>query len=217
MPVKGYRTFTIRSETAEKLEKYASMNGLKVAQLVNRLAQELETDVPFMYLLRAIKDAKLLALKESVQAEHLRDLLVRLYLKLQSAFMGLQTILSSDAPYLLRVKGSVASIFVTLSYQLARLEKILNEAYPRGWAAPMPPPAACGFLPPFQTPPPEAQELISAQLNGLLKAISDQIGDSIQILEEAKPYLPRLWESVGEALRNILSSVKKIRVEELSA
>jgi|GEM_PF-1988827 hypothetical protein len=217
MPAKGYRNFTIRSEAAEKLETYASINGLKVVQLINKIAQELEIDVPFMYLLRAIKDARLLMLKESVQAEYLRDLLVRLYLKLQSASMGLQTILSSDTPHLLRVKSPVASIVSMLNYQLARLEKILNETYPRGWAVPTPPPpTAYGFLPPSQKLPPEAQDkLINMQLDNLLKAISNQIDNSIQILEKIKPYLPQLWESVGEALTNILSSIEKIRVEEI--
>ena len=217
MPAKGYRNFTIRSEAAEKLETYASVNGLKVVQLINKIAQELEIDVPFMYLLRAIKDARLLMLKESVQAEYMRDLLVRLYLKLQSASIGLQTILSSDTPHLLRVKSPVASIVSMLNYQLARLEKILNETYPRGWAVPAPPPpTAYGFLPPSKTLPPEAQDkLINMQLDRLLKAISNQIDNSIQILEKIKPYLPQLWESVGEALTDILSSIEKIRVEEI--
>ncbi|MEM2045538.1 MAG: hypothetical protein QXO20_05100, partial [Candidatus Bathyarchaeia archaeon] len=59
MPAEGYKNFTIRRDAAEKLETYASLNGLKVVQLVNKLAEKLETDVPFMYLLKAVENARL--------------------------------------------------------------------------------------------------------------------------------------------------------------
>jgi len=217
MPSKGYRNFTIRSEAAEKLETYASLNGLKVVQFVNKIAEVLQTDIPFMYLLRAIKNARLFMLEDAVEAEYLRDLLVRLLLNLESASMSLQSIISSNDPYLSHIKGSIAPIINAINYQVARLEKILNESYPDGWVMPMPSlPATHGFLLPPPILLPEVREkLINMQLDNLLRSISNQLDDSMQILDKIKQHLPKLCESIHEALTNILSSIAEIRTKEI--
>ncbi|MEM3162554.1 MAG: hypothetical protein QW056_06170 [Candidatus Bathyarchaeia archaeon] len=219
MPAEGYKNFTIRRDAAEKLETYASLNGLKVVQLVNKLAEKLETDVPFMYLLKAVENARLFMLKEAVEAEVMRDLLVRLYLNLRSASVGLQSLLNPNVQLfsLSRIKSLVASIVNMIDYQVSRLEKILDEAYPKGWATPLPPiPVTYGFLLLQQTSPFENMEkIVKEQLISFLKNIQDQIDNSLEILEELKPYLPQLWESVSKALTQVILKLNEIRLKEL--
>jgi len=219
MPAEGYKNFTIRRDAAEKLETYASLNGLKVVQLVNKLAEKLETDVPFMYLLKAVENARLFMLKEAVEAEVMRDLLVRLYLNLRSASVGLQSLLNPNVQLfsLSRIKSLVASIVNMIDYQVSRLEKILDEAYPKGWATPLPPiPVTYGFLLLQQTSPFENMEkIVKEQLISFLKNIQDQIDNSLEILEELKPYLPQLWESVSKALTQVILKLDEIRLKEL--
>lgn len=219
MPAEGYKNFTIRRDAAEKLETYASLNGLKVVQLVNKLAEKLETDVPFMYLLKAVENARLFMLKEVVEAEVMRDLLVRLYLNLRSASIELRSLLNPNVQLssLSRIDSLIASIVNMIDYQVSRLEKILDEAYPKGWITPLPPfPVTYVFLPPKQTPLSEIMEkIIKEHLINFLKKIQDRIDNSLEILEELKPYLPQLWENVSKALIQITSKLDEIILKEL--
>ncbi|MEM0489510.1 MAG: hypothetical protein QW707_10005 [Candidatus Bathyarchaeia archaeon] len=108
-----------------------------------------------------------------VEAEVMRDLLVRLYLNLRSASVGLQSLLNPNVQLfsLSRIKSLVASIVNMIDYQVSRLEKILDEAYPKGWATPLPPiPVTYGFLLLQQTSPFENMEkIVKEQLISFLK------------------------------------------------
>lgn len=204
MPARGYRNFTIKAEDAEKLEKYASVNGLKLVQLVSKIAEKIELDIPFVYLIKGIEASRVIKLKEAVDAEYLRDLLVRLYFHLQAIRSELQTLThyNVDLGSFSQVKGLIAPVVDLISYQISRLEKILDETYPKGWISPLPPhPLTLGFIQPYRSTmhePPAS--IIKERLTGFLKLVQNHINEAISILEKLRPHLPQLCESFGEAL-----------------
>jgi len=217
MPVQGYKNFTIKREAAQKLEKYASANGLKLVQLVDKLAEKVEIDIPLMYLLKSIENSRFFILKEVVEAEYLRDLLVKLFLNMRNIYIELQTLLhpNVDLGSLSPMKSHITSIVNAIKYQTERLEKILDEAYPRGWAAPLPPPpASYAFLQPhyFAQKRTRQEWIIKEQLYSFLKTIQSQVLDTIKILDKIKPHLPEISESIGEALSQI-----NLKLEEIYA
>jgi hypothetical protein len=212
MPVRGYRNFTVKTEAADKLQEYASANGLKLVHLVSVIAEKIETDVPLMYLLKSIENSKLLILKETVKAEYLRDLLVRLYLHIRNVSIGLQTLLPShvDLGSLSTIKSQIASMSDALDYQARRIEKVLDEAYPKGWMRPLPPPPpAYGFLQPHSGNR-RMDRIIKEQLLSFLTTIQSQIADAMKILDKIKLHLPEIFESVGEALDHVNLKIGEI-------
>lgn len=217
MPVPGFRNFTIRKATAEKLERYAAANGLKLVQLVDKLAEKIEPDVPLMYLMRAVESSRTFMLKEAVDAEYLRDLLVRLYFNLRGFSIELQTLMRPGlnlGPFSF-LKSSVAPIVEEVTYQAARLEKVLNETYPRGWATPLPPlPVTYAFLGPQRNSGQEYSsyeiQMIKERLLDFLKNVESNISEAMKILEKLKSTFPQLWESVGEALRRASLALENI-------
>ncbi|MEM3592005.1 MAG: hypothetical protein QW702_07930 [Candidatus Bathyarchaeia archaeon] len=219
MPAPGYKNFTIRREAAERLETYASLNGLKLVQLIDRLAEEIEIDVPFMYLLKAVKNSRLFMLKEAVETEYLRDLLVRLYLNLNAVSLELRSIVHPDA-YLASysyIKTAIIPIIDIVDYQVSRLKKILDESYPKGWATPLPPlPTAYGWLQPYRQPSEQLESTIKERILEFFEFIEKQIDDSLIILEKLKPYLPQLWESMEETLNQALLILREKVVNRLS-
>jgi hypothetical protein len=97
-----------------------------------------------------------------------------------------------------------------LDYQARRIEKVLDEAYPKGWMRPLPPPPpAYGFLQPHSRNR-RMDRIIKEQLLSFLATIQSQIADAMKILDKIKLHLPEIFESVGEALDHVNLKIGEI-------
>jgi hypothetical protein len=242
MPVKGFASLSLKREALERLNRYAEKNGVKTPQLLYEVAKRLEDDVDLYTLIKAIEQARLIRLQEAAKAEYVRDLLVKAYLSIQNAKVEIQSLLAftsealNHAPALQDLLDSVS----ILGYEERRLQKILDEAYPKGWLQPLPPISAARSFSFIRPPTPSddfikilkekaviAQDFDDWLLRNYVRAfkhtaceflqhILGEINGIHELLTKLDPYLPEIYESIEESLKKVEAQINKVIVEKLS-
>jgi len=247
MPAKGFASLSLKKDALDKLSRYADKNGVKTPQFLYEIAERLEEDVDLYTLLKAIEGARLFKLQEVVKAEYLRDTLVKVYLWLQNLEIEIQSVLvstmkifrsSTNIPVL--NLQNLENLILLLNYEQYRLEKILNEAYPKGWLHPRPPiPSPRFFV--FINPPDLSSPFIKALkentvvtenieksiINNYIKALKNAVKNHLNhILEDISQirellvridrYLPKIYESINDSLKKVEDQLNRVIAEKLS-
>jgi len=244
MPARGFASLSIKKEALEKLAAYAEANGLNVPQMLFEIAKRLENNVDFHTLARAIEEARLLKLQMEVNAEYLRDLLVKTYLILQGIEIEIQSLLSFFYKALAHVSlpslQELQQTILLINYEQRRLEKILDETFPKGWLYPRPPtPSIHTFS--FIYPPNSSNQFIKMLRESLavtedieysllnnyvrgfkqaarefLQHILEHISEIHGLLIKIDRYLPHICESINESLMKVEDQINKVIAEKLS-
>jgi len=248
MPAKGFSSLSLKKDALDKLSRYADKNGVKTPQLLYEIAERLEEDIDLYTLLKAIEGARLFKLQEVVKSEYLRDALVKVYLWLQHLEIEIRSVLTSTTEIFRSASANFPALdlqnlqepILLLNYELRKLEKILDEAYPGGWLYPRPPiPSPAFFL--FIKPPDPSSPFIKAIkerfattedieksiINDYIKALKNAVKDHLNhILEDVSQirellvkidrYLPEIYESINGSLKKLEDQLNRVIAEKLS-
>lgn len=249
VPAKGFASLSLKKEALEKLSAYAEANDMKVPQLLFEIAKRLQNNVDFHTLAQAIKEAHLLKLQMVVKVEYLRDLLVQTYLALHGIEIEIQSLLSFS--YKLPAHAPLPSLqelqqsLLLLNYQQRKLEKILDETFPKGWLYPRPLTPSIHAFSFIQPPDPSNQftKIIRENLARVNKDLADSLEDSIvnnyvkafknavkeflqhvledisevhELLIKIDKYLPEIYDSISESLKKVEHQINKVIAEKLS-